>query len=40
MAILDDRNYRKYAIRKANSIKAISIIDKWARDITIENLRT
>ena len=40
IAILNDRNYRKYAIRKPNNIKVICTIDKWARDQTIENLQT
>ena len=32
MAILKDRNYKKYAIRNANTINQISAIDIWARN--------
>ena len=36
MSILKDRNYKKYAIRKANNIKQISVIDTWGRQKTLE----
>ena len=32
MTILDDRNYKKYAIRKPKNINQIQIIDNWARE--------
>ena len=31
MKILNDRNYKKYAIRKPKNIHEITNIDKWAR---------
>ena len=37
--ILDDRNYKKYAIRKAQNIKDINIIDFWARKLTLEKIK-
>ena len=38
MAILNDKNYRKYAIRKPKNIKQINNIDMWARDKTFEKI--
>ena len=35
--ILDDRNYRKYAIRKPKNIKEIIEINNWARENTLKN---
>ena len=32
MKILNDRNYKKYAIRKPKNIHEITNIDKWARE--------
>ena len=32
MSVLNDRNYKKYAIRKPKNINHIIKIDKWARD--------
>ncbi|MDC1093309.1 hypothetical protein OAS35_04315, partial [Pelagibacteraceae bacterium] len=40
MTILNDRNYKKYAIRKPNNLKQISIIDKWAREKTLEKINS
>ena len=37
-AILNDRNYKKYAIRKPNNIKNILLIDEWARKTTLNKL--
>ena len=37
--ILNDRNYKKYAIRKPQSINQITNIDKWARNITLEKIK-
>ena len=31
MAILNDKNYKKYAIKKPKNINEILIIDSWAR---------
>ena len=36
--ILNDRNYIKYAIRKPKDLKQISIINKWAKEITIKKI--
>ena len=37
--ILNDRNYKKYAIRKPQNINQITNIDKWARNITLEKIK-
>ena len=37
MSVLNDRNYKKYAIRKPKNINHIIEIDKWARE-TAENM--
>ena len=34
MAILKDRNYKKYAIKKPKNINQITLIDMWARETT------
>ena len=39
MIILNDRNYRKYAIRKPKNIEEIYNIDKWARKTTFEIIK-
>ena len=39
LKILNDRNYRKYAIRNPKSILEISKIDKWARDNILKRLK-
>ena len=39
MAILNDKNYRKYAIRKPKNISQINNIDMWARDKTFEKIK-
>ena len=37
MTVLNDRNYKKYAIRKPKNINQIQIkIDNWARETTLE----
>ena len=38
MRILDDRNYKKYAIRKPKNINEIVEIDNWARNKTLKIL--
>ena len=38
MAILKDRNYRKYAIRRPKNIYQINEIDTWARKTTERNI--
>ena len=39
MKIMNDINYRKYAIRRPKNIKEIIIIDNWARESIIKKLR-
>ena len=36
MAVLKDRNYRKYAIRKPVNIKVIQLINDWAKELTLK----
>ena len=36
LSILNDRNYKKYAIRNPENIKDIIKIDKWARETIIK----
>ena len=38
MTILNDRNYKKYAIRKPKNINQIIEIDKWARKKHLKKL--
>ncbi len=38
MSILNDRNYRKYAIRKPKNINQINEIDTWAKKRTLEKI--
>ncbi len=38
MSILDDRNYKKYAIRSPNNINEIYKIDNWARKMTLKRI--
>ena len=40
MAILKDRNYRKYAIKRPKNINQINEIDIWARKTTERNIET
>ena len=37
--ILNDRNYKKYAIRIPKNINQVFQIDKWARDTTYAKLK-
>ena len=39
MGIMNDRNYKKYAIRRPNNINQIKSIDHWAREITFKKLK-
>ena len=39
MAILKDRNYLKYAIKKPKNINQISEIDVWARKLTMDKIK-
>ena len=39
MAILNDRNYKKYAIREPKNINQINEIDTWARRKTLEKIK-
>ena len=38
MTILNNRNYRKYAIRNPKNINQIKEIDEWARRLTLEKI--
>ena len=38
MSILNNRNYKKYAIRNPKNINQIKEIDKWARALTMEKI--
>ena len=38
MNILNDKNYKKYAIKKPININQINLIDSWTRNRTLELL--
>ena len=38
LRVLNDRNYKKYAVKDPKSINEIFLIDKWARDISIKKI--
>jgi 1-deoxy-D-xylulose 5-phosphate reductoisomerase len=40
MGIMNDRNYKKYAIKRPNNINQIKSIDHWTREITFRKLKT
>ena len=40
MDILNDRNYKKYAIKKPNNINQIYKIDYWAKNLTLGKIKT
>ena len=40
ITIMNDRNYFKYAIKRPKNIKQINEIDFWARNKTLENIKT
>ena len=39
MSILNDRNYKKYAIRKPKNIDQINFIDLWAKHTTLKKIK-
>tara|TARA_B100000963_G_scaffold361705_1_gene398822 strand:- start:3173 stop:4351 length:1179 start_codon:yes stop_codon:yes gene_type:complete len=39
MSIMNDRNYRKYAIKTPTSINQIKLVDHWAREITYKKIK-
>ena len=39
MAIMNDKNYKKYAIKRPKNINQIKSIDHWAREITLRKLK-
>ena len=39
MKIMNDRNYKKYAIRNARNFQEIEIIDKWSKNTTMKKLK-
>ncbi len=38
LSVLNDRQYKKYAILKPNSIKIINLVDSWAKNLTNKKL--
>ena len=36
---MNDRNYKKYAIKEPKNIKKILAIDKWSREVTFKKLK-
>ena len=40
MTILNDRNYKKYAIKKPKNLKQIKKIDLWAKNRTMELIKS
>ena len=39
MAIMNDKNYKKYAIKRPKNINQIKSIDHWARENTLRKLK-
>ena len=39
MSIMNDKNYKKYAIKRPNNINQIKSIDHWTREITFRKLK-
>jgi len=39
MSIMNDRNYKKYAIKRPQNIYQIRSVDNWAREITFKKLK-
>ena len=39
LKVLNDRNYRKYAIKEPKNISQIYLIDKWSREVTLKYIR-
>ncbi len=39
LMVLNDRNYKKYAIKEPKSIKQILLIDKWSRDTVYKKIK-
>ena len=39
LAILNDKNYKKYAIKTSNNINQISKIDYWAKSLTLKKIK-
>ena len=38
LSVLNDRNYKKYAIKEPKNIEQIHQIDKWSRQVTYEKI--
>ena len=36
---MNDRNYKKYAVKKPIKIYQIKLIDSWARSITVNKIK-
>ena len=39
LSVLNDRNYRKYAIKEPKNIDQIFVVDKWSRKTIYEKLK-
>ena len=39
MTIMNDRNYKKYAIKRPININQIKLVDRWAREITLKKIK-
>ena len=39
MSIMNDKNYKKYAIKRPNNINQIKSIDHWTREITFKKIK-
>ena len=40
MGIMNDRNYKKYAIKRPLNINQIKSIDHWTREVTLRKIKT
>ncbi len=40
LSVLNDRNYKKYAVRIPKNISQIFLIDQWSRNITYKKIKT
>ena len=39
-SILNDKKYKKYAIKRANNLNQINMIDDWTKKLTLKKIRT
>ena len=40
LSVLNDRNYKKYAVRIPKNISQIFLIDQWSRNIAYKKIKT